>query len=83
MSFVPGYRLLAEGSEVLIGFLPNNTPALNKNDEVVYGSAGGPSITYKVEKVRFVAEYMIIGTQEAPDSYSVYGRTDLIVSVVP
>ena len=81
MSINPGSRLLTEGTEVLIGHLLNNTPALNKNDEVWYGPVGGSPIKYKVELVRYVVEYSIEGNPESPDLYSVYGRTDYIVSI--
>ena len=75
-------RLLVEGSEELIGNLPNSTTALNVGDEVVYGPLGEAGVTYKIEKVRFVAEYGNVGDPGAT-RYSVYGRTDLIVSEVP
>ena len=56
--------------------LPNSA-SLGGKVTGVYGPEGAP-VTYKVKTVRYVAEYAV----EAPDSYSVYGRTDLIVSVV-
>ena len=82
MALDPGVRLIAEGSGALIGHLPQYAPVLSTNDEVVYGPAGGTAVTYKIEKVRYVTEYSIVGNPEAVDRYSVYGRTDLIVSVV-
>ena len=82
MSITSGYRLLAEGSETLIGHLPNNVPSLNEGNEIVYGPAGGPSVAYVIEKIRYVVEYEVVGNEEAPDAYSVYGMTDLIVSEV-
>ena len=76
-----GVRLLVEGSEELIGHLPNSTPSLNMGDEVIYGPAGGTLVTYTVEKVRYVAEYSLVDTEAQDDRYTVYGHTDLIVSV--
>lgn len=78
----PGVRLIAEGSETLIGSLPNDAPKLSKNDEVVYGKSESSLITYKIQKVRYVAEYSNTTNPGIPNSYSVYGRLDLIVSVV-
>ncbi len=81
MSFTPGIRLVAEGSGDLIGRLPSDAGVLGVNSEVVYTEIGGASVTYKVEKVVYYAEYDTTSNPEAPDSYSVYGRTDLIVSI--
>jgi hypothetical protein len=78
----PSVRLLAEGSEEFIGQLPLGTSGLSIDDEIVYGPSGGPSVTYKIEKIRYVVEYDVVPNAQAPDSYSSYGRTDLIVSVV-
>ena len=82
MSINPGYRLVMEGTGVVIGHLPNNTPSLNRDDEIDFGPAGGATVTYKVEQVRYIVEYNVVGHPSAPDSYSAYGRTDLVVSVV-
>jgi len=80
----PSVRLIAEGSGDLIGHLPNDAPALATDDEVLYEhTSGSPAVTYKIEKVLYVAEYANVTNPVAPDSYSVYGRTDYIVSVVP
>ncbi len=83
MSFIPGVKLVEEGSGNLIGHLPSDAGGLGVNNEVVYTQVGGASVTYKIEKVVYYAEYKVVGNPEAPDSYSVYGRTELIVSVVP
>lgn len=77
----PGVRLLEEGSGDLIGLLPPSAAGLSKNDEVVYGPSGEAGVTYKIEKVRFVSEYGNVGDPGAT-RYTVYGRTDLIVSEV-
>ena len=80
----PGVRLLAEGSEDFIGHLPSNAPALNNGDTVVFGPSGGTMVTYKIEAVRYVAEYSLVESDPTSiDRYAVYGRTDYIVSVVP
>ena len=83
MSIQPSVRLIAEVSGDLIGHLPRSAGHLKEDAEVDYGEAGQTPVTYKVEKVRYVAEYTNTGHPEALDRYSVYGRTDLIVSVVP
>jgi len=78
----PGVRLIAEGSGDLIGLLPGDACSLAPNDEVVYGLVGEAAVTYKVEKVQYVAEHTSVSDPPNPDRYSVYGMTDLIVSVV-
>ena len=80
----PSVRLVEEVSGDFIGLLPNDAPTLAMNDEVVYVEASGsPSVTYKVEKVLYTAEYVVTENPISPDSYSVYGRLDYYVSVVP
>lgn len=77
----PGVRLIAEGSGDLIGLLPWDACSLSPDTEVVYGAPDDDVVTYKIEKVRYVTEHRI--GENPGDTYSVYGRTDLIVSVVP
>jgi hypothetical protein len=78
-----GVRILAEGTEEIIGYLPRTAEHLSEGNEIVYGLVDGPTVTYKVEKVRYVSEYKVVSYETGHDSYSVYGQTDYIVSVVP
>ncbi len=82
MSLQPSVRLVAEGSGDFIGDLPQSASTRQANDEIVYTEVGGATVTYKIERVQFVCEWTMVSNPEAADRYSVYGRTDLIVSVV-
>ena len=82
MTLQPGVELLAEGTEDHIGFLPPDAPALNPDDEVVYQVNGDAAVVYKIEKVRYTAVATNTPTT-GPSRYSVYGKTDYLVSVVP
>ena len=64
----------------VLGSLPLEAAGMSEGDEIVYTEVGGGSVTYKVEKVRYVCEYAYV-EGEGPDRYSCYGRTDYIVSV--
>jgi len=84
MGIDPGVRLVAEVGGTFIGHLPQSAATLCPDDQVVYGPMGGSTVTYKVERVQYVAEYSNAPVDPSTvDRYSVYGRTDLIVSVVP
>jgi len=83
MSINPGVRVLAEGTETLIAELPINAPSLAANDSIIISEVGSSAISYKIEAVRYYVEFSNLIIPELPDSYSVYGRTDLIVSVIP
>ncbi len=73
-----GVRLVAEVSGDLIGHLPQSAVSLQIDTEVDYDG-----VTYKVEKVRYVTESSTRVFPPDGNLYSVYGRTDYIVSVVP
>jgi len=75
-------RLLEEDTGDLIAELPSNAPILSANDEIILWEVGEDAITYKVEKVQYNVEYSNLAVPALPTSYSVYGRTDYIVSVV-
>ena len=72
--------LLAEGSEDVIGTLPLSAPPLAQDDEIVYGPVDGVMVAYKVENVRYTAQYEYHEVTGGAQMYSCYGRTDYIVS---
>lgn len=76
----PGVRLVDEATGDVIGYLPVSAPTLSADDEIVYTEVGGGSVTYKIEKVRYVAEYSTVVMPDSLDRYTCYGRTDYIVS---
>jgi hypothetical protein len=79
----PGVRVLLEDTGAIVGMLPVEPLALTAGDEIVLSEGGGPSTTYKVEKVRYTADCTHIHDPTVPHAHTVYGRIDYIVSEVP
>ena len=83
MALQPGVRLVLQSSGAFIGYLPTSAASLGVDAVVTYQEVGGSSVDYRVQRVQYVAEHSTVANPVSPDSYSVYGRTDLLVSVVP
>ena len=83
MSINASVRLVDEGTGNLIQDLGNVTPYLSVGDEVVLREDGGTPKTYKVEKLRYIVDIGNHSAEVSPPKYSLSGRVDIIVSVVP
>ena len=83
MSINSGVRLIDEGTGDLIQDLGTVTPYLSVGDEVVLSEDGGAATTYKVEKLQYVVAVNNHSTQTSAAQYSIAGRVDIIVSLVP
>ena len=76
-------RVRAEGTGALIASLPPFLTCPAEDDEFVLTLNGGPAVTYKVERRRFLVDVLSFESPEAPTKTGVTSYIDVIVSVVP
>lgn len=72
----PQVRLMNVVGRAFIGYLPDDARNLSVGSLVQYGPAGA-MVTYTIEQVVYVTEYVVQDPEVGPDKYSVYGRTDI------
>ena len=77
-----GVWLVLQSSGAVIGQLPSGAASLGVDAVISYEEVGGSSVDYRVQRVQYVAQHSTATHPDGPDSYSVYGRIDLLVSVV-
>jgi len=83
VSLDPAVWLVSEETEEVLHRLPPFSSLPSEGWEIVLRMDGGPAITYKVEKMRLVAQIVEMSNPYSPSLDGFNTHVEIVVSEVP